>query len=273
MTLEDHLGDIIRKARAGLGVATTPACQAAGLTPDQLAHLESSGRLPQSADLAKLAAVLQMDGAKLQAIANGWLPEQPDLGQWRELRRITSSGNDMDVHAHLVWDEVTREAAVFDTGWDADGILELCAGEQLNLTHLFITHSHPDHIGGIETLRKQFPRLRLHTDSTAAPPQHKNRRNDCIHVGSLRVTNRPTPGHADDGVTYIVGNFPEDAPHVAIVGDALFAGSMGGAASAYAVARQGLKEQILSLPPGTLLCPGHGPLTTVAQEREHNPFG
>jgi len=273
MTLEDHLGDVIRKARAGLGVATAPACQAAGLTTDQLAELESTGRSNQPADFIKLGALLQMDGAKLEALAEGWLPEQPDLTRWRELRRLTTSGSDMEVHAYLVWDEVTREAALFDTGWDADEAVRLCQEEQLNLTHLFITHSHPDHLGGLEGLRKHFPKIRLHTDSAAAPPQHKNRRNDCIHIGSLRVTNRPTPGHADDGVTYVVGNWSEDAPHVAIVGDALFAGSMGGATSAYAVAKQGLKDQILSLPPDTLLCPGHGPFTTVAQEREHNPFG
>jgi glyoxylase-like metal-dependent hydrolase (beta-lactamase superfamily II) len=103
-------------------------------------------------------------------------------------------------------------------------------------------------------------------------PQHKNRRNDCIHLGSLRITNRFTPGHADDGVTYLVGNWPEDAPHVAIVGDALFAGSAGSAEGDWTVARAVIREQILALPVGTLLCPGHGPLTTVAEEQANNPF-
>jgi glyoxylase-like metal-dependent hydrolase (beta-lactamase superfamily II) len=273
MTLEDHLGDILHKARAGLGVATLPACGAAGLTPDQLAELESTGRCSVQPDLVKLGALLQMDAEKLGALANGWLPTPLDLSQWRELRCMTSSESGMDAHCYLVWDEVTREAALFDTGWNADGAVELCSAEQLNLTHVFVTHSHPDHLGGLEGVRKRFPKVRLHTDSPAAPPQHKNRRNDCIHIGSLRVTNRPTPGHAEDGVTYLIGNWPEDAPHVAVVGDALFAGSMGGAAGAYGVARQSLREQILTLPPDTLLCPGHGPVTTVAQEREHNPFG
>jgi glyoxylase-like metal-dependent hydrolase (beta-lactamase superfamily II) len=59
---------------------------------------------------------------------------------------------------------------------------------------------------------------------------------------------------------------------VAIVGDAIFAGSMGGAASAGAMARQKIREQILSLPPDTLICPGHGPLTTVGEEKAGNPF-
>ena len=59
---------------------------------------------------------------------------------------------------------------------------------------------------------------------------------------------------------------------MAVVGDAIFAGSMGRGNPDYSLARQKVREQILTLPPATLICPGHGPLTTVAQEQAHNPF-
>jgi glyoxylase-like metal-dependent hydrolase (beta-lactamase superfamily II) len=272
MTLEDHIGDILRKARAGVGVASTPAAAAARLAATELAQLESTGTCSPPPDYVGLATLLKLDATKLAGIAHGWLPKQPDLGTWRELRRVTSHAHDIDAHCYLVWDEVTREAALFDTGWSADPALRLIEAEQLTLTHVFLTHSHPDHLGGLEGVRAKHPKVRLHSDAASAPPQHRNRRNDCIHLGSLRITNRPTPGHADDGVTYLVGNWPEDAPHVAIVGDALFAGSMGGATGHFEVARQHIREQILSLPADTLLCPGHGPFTTVAEERAHNPF-
>jgi glyoxylase-like metal-dependent hydrolase (beta-lactamase superfamily II) len=124
----------------------------------------------------------------------------------------------------------------------------------------------------MQPIREHFPKIHLHTDAKGAPPQHRNRRNDFIMLGSLRITNRETPGHAEDGVTYIIGTWGDDAPHVAIVGDAIFAGSMGGAPQHGAFARQKVREQILSLPAETLICPGHGPLTTVAEEKEHNPF-
>jgi glyoxylase-like metal-dependent hydrolase (beta-lactamase superfamily II) len=88
----------------------------------------------------------------------------------------------------------------------------------------------------------------------------------------LRISHRETPGHAADGVTYIVGAWPGDPPSVAIVGDAIFAGSMGRGNDSWEVARQKVREHILSLPPETLICPGHGPLTTVAEEEAHNPF-
>jgi glyoxylase-like metal-dependent hydrolase (beta-lactamase superfamily II) len=69
-----------------------------------------------------------------------------------------------------------------------------------------------------------------------------------------------------------VGNWPEDAPHAAVVGDTLFAGSLATGFESEPLLRESVRTQILSLPPETLLCPGHGPLTTVALERAHNPF-
>ena len=272
MNLEDHVGDILRKARAMTGVTAEAAAQAAGLNPEALAALESSGQSPHPPNYPALAALLKLHAAKLAALANGWLPAPVDLGRWRELRQITTTRKGNTVHCYLAWDEVTREAAAFDTGFEADPIFKLIDAEGLDLRHLFITHSHHDHIEGLPAIRERYPTIRIHTDTKGAPPQHRNRRNDCIQIGSLRVTNRETTGHAEDGVTYLIGNWPDDAPHVAIVGDAIFAGSMGGAKEHGDLAKSNVREQILSLPPDTLLCPGHGPLTTVAEEQAHNPF-
>ena len=272
MNLEDHLGDIIRKARAMTSVTASAAASAAGLSEAELTALEDSGKPAKKINFAELAQVIGLNAAKLEGIANGWLPSPKDLGLWRELRQISTTEGGNMVHCYLIWDEVTREAAVFDAGWDATPVVKMAQAEQLQLRHVFLTHSHQDHMGGLQQLRDAFPKILLHTDAKSAPPQHKNRRNDCLHLGSLRITNRETPGHAEDGVTYIVGNWSEDAPHVAIVGDALFAGSMGGAPQQGDLAKQKIREQILSLPSDTLLCPGHGPLTTVAEEKAHNPF-
>lgn len=271
MHLEDHLGDIIRKARAMSGVGSIQAAQAAGLSESDFNTLEETGKPTGPIRFEALAPLLELNTGKLSGIKD-WLPSEKDLSTWRELRQISTTESGNEVHCYLVWDEVTREAALFDTGWDAAPVLECIEREQVQLKHLFMTHTHHDHIAGMTRLREVYPKVFLHTDAKSAPPQHRNRRNDCIHLGSLRITNRQTEGHAEDGVTYIVGNWPEDAPHIAIVGDAIFAGSMGGAAQNGSLAKQKVREQILSLPMTTLLCPGHGPLTTVAEEKEHNPF-
>ena len=178
----------------------------------------------------------------------------------------------MTVNAFLVWDEASLEAALFDTGFDAAPIFEIIDQFKLDLKHLFITHSHSDHIAALAPIRVRYPKLRIHSSMKAAPVDQRNRANDFIMLGSLRITNRETTGHAEDGVTYVVGNFGEDAPHIAIVGDAIFAGSMGGARELLEHARTKVREQIFSLPSPTLICPGHGPLTTVGEEKANNPW-
>ena len=272
MNLEDHLGDIIRKARTASHVAVEAAATAAGLTPAELNDLEKTGQSAKPAHLAALAALIGLNGARLEGIAKGWMPATPDLSGWRELRTITTTRDDITVNCFLVWDEVSREAALFDTGWEARPILDLVAENGLQLKHLFLTHTHEDHIAALAQVREAWPKIHLHTNSKTAPPQHRNRANDFIHLGNLRITNREAPGHAEDGVIYIVGNWPEDAPHAAMVGDTVFAGSLARGNQSTEMLKAKVREQIFSLPADTLLCPGHGPLTTVAEEKAHNPF-
>jgi len=272
MNLEDHVGDIIRKARAMSNLSPETAASTAGLSPAELAALEQSGEITKRPNFAALANGIGLDASKLEGIANGWRPADKDLTVWRELRPFTTTRQDITVNCYLIWDEVSREAALFDTGWDAQPILKTLDENQLTLRHLFITHTHDDHIAALAAIREKFPKVRLHSSSKNAPVDQRNRANDFIHLGSLRITNRPTPGHAEEGTTYVIGTWPEDAPHVAIVGDAIFAGSIGTGNQSWDLAKQKVREQIFSLPPDTLICPGHGPLTTVAEEKAHNPF-
>jgi hydroxyacylglutathione hydrolase len=272
MNLEDHIGDIIRKARAMSGVSVERAAQAAGLQPEELAGIEESGRVTGHPNYTALGELIGLNGEKLARVAAGWLPAKKDLSTWRELRVITTTGDGMAVNCYLIWDEVSREAALFDTGWDAAPIFEEITSNQVQLRHIFLTHTHEDHIAALGSIRERFPKVRVHSSAKSAPVDQRNRANDFIHLGSLRLTNRDTPGHAEDGTTYIVGTWPEDAPHVAIVGDAIFAGSIGRGNQSWDLARQKVREQIFSLPADTLICPGHGPLTTVSEEKAHNPF-
>ena len=254
-------------------VSAGPAATAAGISEAELAALEQTGQIRGlKIDFKALGKLIGLHPQKLAGIAGGWLPVPPDLSVWRELRMLTSAGEDLTVNCFLVWDEVTRDAALFDVGLDAKPLLVCLTENNLVLRHVFITHSHWDHVEALPKIREAWPKARVHSSSKNAPVDQRNKPSEIIHLGGLRVTYRETPGHAEDGVTYLVGNWQEDAPHVAVVGDAIFAGSMGRGNPSYDLARQKVREQILSLPPETLICPGHGPFTTVAQEKEHNPF-
>ena len=243
------------------------------MTEAELAALEESGKIGKRPEFAGLAALLGLHPAKLERIANGWVPSGKRPGR---LARVAPVSDGTGRHRGQLLSGLgrgfTREAVAFDTGWNAEPVIAAIEENQLQLRHIFLTHTHEDHIAGLAALRGKFPKAHLHSGSKHAPPQQRNRANDFIHLGSLRITNRETPGHAEDGVTYIVGTWPEDAPHTALAGDAIFAGSIGTGFQSWDLARQKIREQIFSLPPDTLICPGHGPLTTVAEEKANNPF-
>jgi glyoxylase-like metal-dependent hydrolase (beta-lactamase superfamily II) len=95
------------------------------------------------------------------------------------------------------------------------------------------------------------------------------REGDQFRLGSLRIEVKLTNGHSPGGTSYVVRGLKTP---VAIVGDSLFAGSMGGAPNEYQKALRNNEEKLLALPENTLICPGHGPLTTVGDELVHNPF-
>ena len=88
-------------------------------------------------------------------------------------------------------------------------------------------------------------------------------------IDSLSIKAKHTHGHSVGGMTYLIEGL---AKPVAVVGDAIFAGSMGGGMVSYEDALLTNREKIMSLPDDTILCPGHGPLTTVGEEMQNNPF-
>jgi hydroxyacylglutathione hydrolase len=272
MPLEDHLGDVIRKARGMSGVSMPAAAAAAGIAPAELAAAEESGQFAQTPNLTALGQLLGLDGEKLAGLARGWLPAPVELGTWRQLRQFSSADDSLSVNCYLFWDEATRVAALVDTGLDAKPVLDCIMVQQLTLAHIFITHSHYDHVERLGEIRAAQPEAKLHVGSRHAPPAQRNQPREVISVGNLSVAYRETPGHAADGVTYVVTGWPNDVPAVALVGDAIFAGSMGRGNDSWELARRKVREEILSLPPKTLIGPGHGPWTTVAEELAHNPF-
>lgn len=272
MMLEDHAGDIIHKARTTAKVPLATAATAAGLSPAELERLEATGACEQKPDWNALASVLGLHGSKLEAVAHGWLPQPPELRRWRELRPITTTQGGNTVNCYLLWDPSTRSAALFDTGWNLAPIQELIEENRLELKYLFLTHSHQDHVAALKILQITWPNVVLFFGPLNQCPALNKLLTGFMTLGSLCISARETPGHSEDGVTYVINNFLGNPSPVAMVGDCLFAGSMGRGFQSAKLLKQKVQKHILSLPAETLLCPGHGPLTTVAQEKAQNPF-
>ena len=267
--LEDSWSDVIRKARRGSELSEYDLALRTGLSVDAIMALEQG--IPDLNHLEKVGVVLELDGASLLGLARGeyhpGVLELPD-----GMAMFTSPWNDFEVHSYLLWDPGTSSpspAAVFDTGSDAGEMLQFVKEHGLSVQQIFLTHGHGDHIFELDRLMEitKAPAWIGERESVSGAENFSSGRE--FSLGTLRIETRSTWGHAAGGITFVIHGL---ARLVAIVGDALFAGSMGGPMVSYEACLTTNRNEIFSLPPDTLICPGHGPLTTAALEGVHNPF-
>ena len=268
--LEDTLQDVLRKALQGQDMNPT-ALARRGLDANRVQHVLDGNF--ESGTLTRLAEALNLHAPSLFVLATGaWYPQVPHLDGLAAFNTPfpVPGYQEMTVNSYLVWDPHSKIAAAFDTGANVDEMLQVIADNGLRLRSVFLTHSHDDHIHALPELLQ----------STGQPTVYANEREPVkgaqlfkagqfYSIGNLMVETCLTSGHSPGGTTYVISGL--DLP-MAVVGDALFCSSQGGAPTAYKEAIENNRREIFSLPDETILCPGHGPMTTVGQEREHNPF-
>jgi glyoxylase-like metal-dependent hydrolase (beta-lactamase superfamily II) len=263
--LEDHAGDVIRKAMHGRGVGVHALAARTGLSLRAIAALREGRGEP--AHLGAVAAVLGLDGPALVALAAG--AYDPAVPPPAGFAVVSTPHGELVVNAYVAWLPGGREAVAFDTGTDARPLLEVLASRTLALAAVFITHGHRDHVGAAATLCEATG-ARLHAPvAEPLPGAAAVRPGDRHLVAGLAIEALETTGHTVGGTSYRVTGL--DVPLV-FVGDALFAGSMGGGLASYDDALRTNRAALLSLSPETVVAPGHGPLTTIGLERRHNPF-
>ena len=262
--LEDNVSDVIGKAQRGLGISDSQLAERAAIGVDKIRALRS-GEF-DAATVERVAPVLKLSSAALSKLASGKWEAVDEIDG---VAQFNTTYHDMTVNAYLVWDPATRDAVAFDTGADCSEMLRRIDRDKLSVRLILLTHAHPDHVADLRRLRQTTDSpvyiSELEPEEGAQPiPEGKR-----FKAGSLKIEARLTSGHSPGGLTYVVTGL---ARPIAIVGDSLFAGSMGGGNVSYEDALRNNREKILTLPDETIVCPGHGPLTTVGKEKRDNPF-
>jgi hydroxyacylglutathione hydrolase len=268
LPLEDLFTDVIHKAQQGQGLNDGALALRTGLTAEKLSAVKN-GEVDEAAIL-KLGTALGLGPQALLAIAkNAWRPAPVEM---LGLKQFTTTYKDMTVNSYITWDPATNVALAFDTGADATPMLDFIKQKDLQLANIFLTHTHPDHVADLE-------RLKFETGGTVALINNRE-----AHPGaqpfvieemagwlaeSLRVEPRSTWGHSRGGTSYLIKGLEKG---VVIVGDALFAGSMGSGLVSYSDALRTTRANLLTLTRDTIVCPGHGPMSTILEERANNPF-
>jgi glyoxylase-like metal-dependent hydrolase (beta-lactamase superfamily II) len=196
----------------------------------------------------------------------------------------------LEVNCYILGDEETKEAVVIDPGGDEDKILEALKYAELNLKYIIDTHGHFDHVDANQPLKEATgAKIAIHEADAQMLSQPSaeamfftgNRarvsqadlllkEDDLISFGPYRLKVLYTPGHTPGSISLVLEGFP-----YVYVGDLLFAGSIGRTdfpGGSFDNLIQAVRTKIFPLGDQYAVYPGHGPVTTVGQERKYNPF-
>lgn len=196
----------------------------------------------------------------------------------------------LQCNCSIIGDETSHEAMVIDPGDEIDDIVAIIEEYKLKVKQIVITHAHIDHVGGAMKLRARTGAPILLNENDYAllkmidvqaswlgmeSPGEVKVEADLVHgqtlrAGALSANVLHTPGHTEGSVCLY---FP--AEKLLIAGDTLFARSIGRTdlpGGSFEKIMRSLQGQVLALPDETAVIPGHGPMTTIGEEREENPF-
>lgn len=265
--IEDLFEDIIAKSMRGRNISEGNLAETTGVSPDVL-HRLCRGEFCDEPALLKVAEALSLDPRALTMSASKvWRPRPVEL---EGLEVLNTPYRDMRVNAFLVWDPDSKVGAAFDTGTDSTKLVDKAIGAGITIDTIFITHTHNDHIADLDRLKTACGEVCLYSNEAEPWPGTQSfSEGDSFSIGNLSIKTFTTSGHSVGGTSYYIEGL---AKPVAVVGDAMFAGSMGGGMISFADAWKNNQEKILTLPDETVICPGHGPMTTVGEEKRNNPF-
>jgi hydroxyacylglutathione hydrolase len=177
-------------------------------------------------------------------------------------------------NAYLVAGEASGKGVLIDGNDDLGPLLDRAEREGIEITHVLVTHPHPDHVAGLAEARQRLggPPLVAHAETAAELDEEVAvtlADGEKLSAGGMEIEAIYTPGHASGHLAFLV-----DGSDV-FTADVLFKGTVGGTMAPGASGLDDLRASVMrlmELPPETRVHPGHREPTTIGEEREGNPF-
>ena len=270
--LEDEFSDIVRKASRGLGIDAPTLASRTGLDKETLQHWLKGEGSPNDDQARALARVLRLDPGKLaDSAAQRW---EPHVDVPADVRHHPQ--NPHPSNGYIFFLEDGRTAALIDPAGDPKNLKRAISRGPYLLRYILITHKHLDHCDATADIASEFPdaQIVMHKyDVHAIGALGRNalpvKDGEQLPFGkNAEIRMLHTPGHTDGSSCYLF-------KATVFTGDTLFAGSVGGAfgdKSTYADILNSVSTKLFKLDDETVIMPGHGPPSTIAQEKQHNPF-
>ena len=273
--LEDELGDVLDKALLRAGLTAEELAERAEVEAGRIRDVIDYQGSFSAAELGRMAKVLRLNPIGLTAVAGGHYPLPEIRGLPFCLYPLRTPHGIGVANGYIVADCAREAGLLFDCGSDADTLRRVWPARITGLHAVFLTHSETEHTGGLPEVRRRFPNVTvfgprgLAVEGVIEPQDGAT-----LAFDGFEVRVWQTPGHVESHFCYVVTarRTGTRAP-LLISGDLLFAGSVGG--SYFCAQRLATSLQRVlggELPGDTVVAPGHGPLTTIKNERAFNPF-
>jgi glyoxylase-like metal-dependent hydrolase (beta-lactamase superfamily II) len=271
--LEDELGDVVEKAMRCARLSEEELAARAKVDVEKIRDAFDYRPDFTLAEISRLAEVLALNEVGVAALASGHYP-LPEVGGLPFCLFPLRTPHGIGVaNAYLLAECGSSRGILFDTGTDPDALQQVWPATIHQLDAVFITHPETEHVGGLAYVQQRFGSVPVFGPvGTAIQGLVAFTEGARVKLGNVEIETLATPGHAEAHNCYLVRAASLwSGSALLISGDILYAGSVGGAYFCVERLKQHVKR-LLALPEDTVVAPGHGPLTTIKNERTFNPF-
>ncbi len=271
--LEDELGDVLDKALRRRGLNEAVLAARSGVPESKIRDAIDYRYELGPDELDRIASVLGLNEVGFRAMAEGRYPVPDVCGLPFCLYPLRMPHGIGVANAYVVADCSRQNGILFDAGPSAAGMRRLWPARIRNVDAVFVTHVETEHIGGLEEVRLRGSPPIFAPPGSNLPGATLVGEGAKLEYAGFTVEVWSTPGHAEAHNCYLVRATAAPAGTALLVsGDLIFAGSMGTPFFCRERLQASTQRIFQQLPPATVIAPGHGPLTTLENERAFNPF-